>query len=128
MPAIQAQSVEEVKPIQGKMPASVEEWRVSVSLGKAGLDYIFQWIPPIFVAGERGSTIVDFLVMTAPLPTPLFVDGEYWHSGVQAAQDEMVRARLFQAMAGRIARPRSLPAGKIKDQDLSDSQIRMMFG
>lgn len=129
MPFIKADAaVDEVKPIQGKVPDSVEEYRVAKALYKVQIPFEFQWLPPLYRYGERGSTVVDFLLKTAPLPTPLFIDGKYFHQNQTSGQDELLRARLFQAMAGRIARPRSIPDTMLKDQDMADAQIRMLFG
>ena len=67
--------------IQGKPVDSVNEYNVGIP-------------------GVRGLIIVDFLVYTTPKPTPLFVHGEYWHSGRFRAESEFQQAALNQRMRG----------------------------
>jgi hypothetical protein len=31
--------------------------------------------------------VLDFLLMTVPFPTPLWVHGDYWHTGPRRAKD-----------------------------------------
>lgn len=63
--------------IQGKKATSYE-FNVSVALDEKGLEYEFQ---VEFYQGKRvtGGFVIDFLVMTKPEPTPVFVNGEFWH-------------------------------------------------
>jgi len=74
--------------------ASSYEWNVAWALEQAGLEYIFQ---VDYLGGRRlmGGLVVDFLVKTAPLSTPLWVNGDYWHTGKQATEDEMKKAMLY---------------------------------
>lgn len=128
MPAISPNSDEEVKLINGQMPDSVEEYRVAKALWKLKLDFDFQWIPPVYIARQRGSTVVDFLVKVPPRPVPLFIDGERWHRGPQEQQDDLVRQQMYIALAGRVAKPVAIPAGQLKDQVAADAQMRLLFG
>jgi len=130
MPAISpTTSDEDVKPIHGILPDSVEEFRFAVALYKLDLNFDYQWIPPIFVAGQRGSTVVDFLVKVPPYPTMVFIDGEYWHQGLQGAEDELIRTMVAQRLVGRVNQKfYAIPAGKLKDQQSADLQARMIFG
>ena len=45
-----------------------------------------------------GGTVVDFIVYSVPLPTPVYVGAEYWHTGERAerekALDALIAARL----------------------------------
>jgi hypothetical protein len=67
-------------------PASLNEYNVSIALDRLRLDYHFQ----VMLNGgreRRGGVVLDFLVFTAPKPTPVQVHGEYWHTGSHAAED-----------------------------------------
>lgn len=63
--------------IQGQTPGSREEWRVSIALSKLGYQYDYQY--SMFGGRLTGGTIIDFMVKTEPLSTPLYVNGAYWH-------------------------------------------------
>lgn len=64
--------------IQGKS-ATTYEANVAMALTNLGFDYIFQFS----ISGGRrlrGGAVIDFYVITVPLPTPIFCNGDYWHS------------------------------------------------
>ena len=66
--------------------ATSNEKYVANALDKLDLKYQFQ----MAVGGGRGRAfgrVLDFLVMTRPMPTPLWVHGEHWHQGAQRASD-----------------------------------------
>lgn len=66
--------------VKGKVADSREEWIVSLALDKMDLDYYFQFA----VAGGRsrpGGQVLDFLVDTPGMKTPLYENGVYWHTG-----------------------------------------------
>jgi len=80
--------------VQGSK-ASNYEWRVAIALDKLRLPYMFQFE----VMGgrtKRGGLVLDFLVLTVPLSTPVWVNGEYWHSGEQDSEDKLVQAIINQ--------------------------------
>ena len=81
--------------------ASLNEYNVAVALERLGLDFIFQYD---ILGGRRlrGGAVIDFLVLTIPLPTPVFVNGDYWHR--DATQEFYQRALVDQALRGQ-ARP-----------------------
>jgi hypothetical protein len=73
-----------IQEINGITPDSKEEYWVALALYRLDLEFIYQYS----IRGGssvRGGQIVDFLVYTAPLPTPLLVQGEYWHRGTKNA-------------------------------------------
>jgi len=84
--------------IQGKPVDSVNEYNVGIALDRLGYEYEYQKY--VGIPGVRGLIIVDFLVYTTPKPTPLFVHGEYWHSGRFRAESEFQQAALNQRMRG----------------------------
>lgn len=91
--------------IQGKKPGSVQEWRVGYCL-----QYLLK-VPFEFqkaVAGGRrlrGGQVVDFWVFTKPLPTPIYVQGDYWHKGIKAVEDDIKIQSLLRIYAGQINMP-----------------------
>ena len=68
----------EIQPIQGMMPDSKEEYWVALALYRLKLDFEYQY--QLF-GGRRykGGQVVDFWVKTVPLPTPILVQGYYFH-------------------------------------------------
>jgi len=78
--------------VQGQRATDLE-WRVALALEKLKLPYMFQ-----FSLGggrtKRGGVILDFLVFTAPLATPLEVMGQYWHRGAYQSEDKLKEAIL----------------------------------
>ncbi len=65
--------------IQGRKPASVQEWYVAVALWEVGWQFHYQ--VPIRGGGRPGGQFLDFLVMTVPRPTPLQPFSTYYHRG-----------------------------------------------
>jgi hypothetical protein len=108
--------------IQGQEPDSVEEWRTAQALGRLKVPFIYQF--EIFDASIRGGMILDFLVQTDPLATPLEVDGEHWHSGERAADDIMRHVILEDYFRGK-AQPLVILYGQdLATQELADSSVR----
>src|SRR3990172_6333254 len=64
--------------------ASSYELRVARALDKLGLRYIFQYRLFPELRGI-GYSILDFLVSTVPLSTPLEANGDYWHQPMNNA-------------------------------------------
>ena len=74
--------------IKGKKPSSLQEWRVAIALDALKLEYRYQ----VSLAGGRrvrGGQVIDFLVYGAVNPTPVFVQGRYWHTGSRALEDSL---------------------------------------
>jgi hypothetical protein len=113
--------------IQGKGVSSILEWRVALALDKFGWEYIYQ----LGVAGGRslrGGQVIDFLVLTIPLPTPLYVHGEYWHGGKQSAKDALERIMFSAYMHGRMQLPVILWGAQLQTQEMADQAILKLFG
>lgn len=68
----------EKKPVQGQMPDSKEEYWCALALYRLKLDFVFQ---KKVMGGRsgRGGQVVDFWVYTVPKPTPVYIQGDYWH-------------------------------------------------
>lgn len=84
--------------------ATLNEYNVALALEELGFTFIFQ----LSVAGGRSlafGIVLDFLVDTAPLPTPLWVHGEYWHKGDQRKRDLEQQEVVKNYMQGSILEP-----------------------
>lgn len=90
--------------IQGKTPGSLGEWRVSLALDSLGYEYYFQYS---IMGGHdvRGGQVIDFLVLTDPMPTPLFYNGDYWHTGQKGMDDAYKIFQVKKYMKGQILEP-----------------------
>lgn len=77
------------------------EYNTAEALKELHLGFYFQ---VSFFGGRqlKGGIVVDFIVKTIPLPTPLWVHGSYWHSGRQRTIDLMQQSMLFMYMAGSL--------------------------
>lgn len=113
--------------IYGKTPDSDDEWRVAVGLWKLGWEFKYQ----VWFLGGRilpGGTVIDFLVFTVPLPTPLYVDGTYWHGGPKAEEDKITRDTLAVAMGGQLQPPKAISGDNTKTQEDVDNKLYQLFG
>jgi hypothetical protein len=80
--------------VKGQVPDSKEEFYVSLALEQFELDYLYQY--EIFDGRERkGGQVLDFLVFTTPLMTPLLVMGEYWHRNKDQEAYRIARIRTY---------------------------------
>ena len=96
----------EVQRVQGIMPDSKEEYWVALALYKLHVDFIFQY--RLFGGRKyKGGQVVDFWVLTKPLPTPLLVQGYYFHYGTaeRAAQSRANIMYLESRLNGQAAKP-----------------------
>ena len=98
-------------PVQGVTPGSKEEFYFAVALTKLGLTFEYQ--KPFGRSGARGSQIIDFWVYTRPLPTPVYIQGVYWHVTQNAQESRIKVARVQQAYKGSIMR-----VVEVKDIDI----------
>lgn len=119
-------AVDDVGLIQGKSASDIE-YRVAISLDKFKWEYTFQ---AGLMGGRqlRGGTVVDFLVKTTPLETPLYIMGEYYHGGVQAERDKLTMALLSSAYHGMYANPEVLLGQDLQTQEASDQAVLKLFG
>ena len=95
----------EKKPVQGQMPDSKEEWWCALALWRLKLDFVFQ---KQVMGGRtgRGGQVVDFWVYTAPKPTPIYIQGDYWHYAEgRAAESKLKIAKLKSYYGMSIAEP-----------------------
>jgi hypothetical protein len=73
--------------IHGQVASSVNEYNVAMALEHFDLDYEYQYF--FGLARIKGFQIIDFLVKTDPKPTPLNVQGTYWHTGRYAKEEQI---------------------------------------
>jgi hypothetical protein len=90
--------------IHGEPAGSTEEWRVSQALNKLDLGYEYQID---LVGGNKlpGGQILDFLVFTKPLPTPIYINGDYWHRA-SAQNDALKQAAVVNELGGFVQPPK----------------------
>lgn len=84
--------------------ATSNEYYVAQALDTVGLEYAFQ----LSIAGGKTlafGIVLDFLVDTVPLPTPLWVHGDYWHTGARRQKDLRQQDIVKQYMEGSILEP-----------------------
>ena len=96
----------EVQRVQGIMPDSKEEYWVALALYKLKIDFIFQY--QLFGGRKyKGGQVVDFWVLTQPLPTPVFVQGWYFHyaTAERAAQSKLNLMYLESSLNGKAMKP-----------------------
>jgi hypothetical protein len=74
--------------LQGVPVDSKEEARVGVALSIIGWDFRYQ-VPVFGGTNLRGGQVLDFLVETVPLPTPLPVQSAYWHGPSKKPDDRL---------------------------------------
>ncbi len=79
---------EELGPIHGVMPDSIEEYRVAKSLDKLKIKYYFQ-VPIQGGSKLRGGVVLDFLAFN-PWPIPIPVHGSYWHKGDERFEEAVI--------------------------------------
>lgn len=111
--------------VQG-MRATSYEYNVAFALERIGLGYIFQYR---FYGGRsvRGGIVVDFLVITRPLSTPVWVNGGYWHRGRRAAEDEYQQTLIFFMARGELNRPVTLWDDDCRTKEAALSAVRREF-
>lgn len=86
------QPEDEIGVVQGRIPASKNEWFVAQALDRLNLSYIYQY-GINGGSGIRGGVVLDFLVTIPPSPYAVFVGaGGYWHSKKQENEDRIDHA------------------------------------
>lgn len=107
--------------------ASLNEYNVAMALYR--LNYVFEF--QVSIAGGRSiafGIVLDFLVETAPLPTPLWVHGEYWHTGTRRARDLRQQDIVKEYMQGSILEPVEIWGNESETIELAMSTLRRRLG
>jgi hypothetical protein len=108
--------------IQGIQAGSTEEWRVAQALGKFDIRFIYQY--EIYDASVRGGIVLDFLVLTVPISTPLEVYGEYWHRGDLSSKDRMRGVIIDDYFRGQALPLLVFYGADLQDQEMADAKVR----
>lgn len=98
--------------IQGQEPGSSIELYVAWALNQLQVDYYYQYVVEHGRA-RRGGQVIDFMVLTRPLWTPVYVQGSYWHRGARENADKLKQQELMVIMRGRIK-----PVVELWEEDL----------
>ncbi len=79
--------------IQGH-DASSYEYYFAMALEYFGLPYMYQYE---FFGGTGilGGIVLDFLVLTEPLSTPVYINGEWAHAGERRETDKLQQVTLM---------------------------------
>ncbi len=97
------------------------EWYVSVALERLHLRFIFQYA----LGGgrtKRGGIVLDFLVFTDPLRTPLDIRGEYYHQPQQRTEDDLGLALAMSR--GQFAQPVIIYGGELQSIEQAYSTVK----
>ena len=108
--AVEPQKEQEppIDTINGIMPGSVQEWRAALALSRMKISFEFQL--SIFGGRSmRGGQVIDFWVYTVPLPTPVYVQGSYWHRRSKKTENQLSIQAVKRAYKGHILDPVELP-------------------
>ena len=96
----------EVQRVQNIMPDSKEEYWVALALYKLHIDFVFQY--QLFGGRKyKGGQVVDFWVYTMPLPTPILVQGWYFHysTAEKTSQTKLALMYLESRLNGKAMKP-----------------------
>ncbi|KKK70939.1 hypothetical protein LCGC14_2918950 [marine sediment metagenome] len=106
--------------IQGSKATDIE-WRVAMVLERLGLDFKYQY-PLEGGRTKRGGIVLDFLVLTDPLRTPLDIRGDYWHQPRQRVDDDLGLALAMSR--GRFAEPVIIYGGELQTMEQAYSTVK----
>ena len=112
-----------IQSVQGQIPSSKEEYWVALALERLGITFIYQYS----ISGGRsvrGGQIVDFLAYTVPLPTPIFVQGEYWHGGTKSATSQFRVAAAMNYFGGEAQPPVEIWDYEIPDREAAYQVVK----
>jgi hypothetical protein len=102
--------------VQGIQAESLPEWWAALALNQLKIDYEFQYS---VMGGRaiRGGQVVDFYVYTKPLPTPMQIEGEYWHGGIKNAETQLKNAQLNRYFSGYAQPVEEIWVDKMDDKE-----------
>ena len=109
----------------GKPIDSIEEWRWIL----ASLYYQVNFEYQMNVAGGRniaGGLVLDFMMYTQPLWTPVSIKGRYWHTGRTEVEDLIREATLAEVYKGRIFPLVSIYSDELPDLETAKIVFRRM--
>ena len=103
--------------------ASSNEYFVAKALETLGFEFAFQ----LSVAGGRSLSfgiVLDFLVETVPLPTPLWVHGDYWHTGERRQKDLRQQDIVKQFLMDSILEPIEIWGHESNTPEMAQAAVR----
>ena len=97
------------------------EYFVAIALEKLHLPFIFQYE---LMGGrtKRGGIVLDFLVLTDPLSTPLDIRGDYWHQPKHKIEDDLGIALMMSR--GNFAEPVILYGSELQSIEQAYSTVK----
>jgi hypothetical protein len=104
------------------LKATKNEYNVALALDKLKFEYTFQM--SVGSRGQAGTVILDFMVQTDPMPTPVWVHGEHWHMGDRRAKDLRNMATVDDFMQGAAAEPVELWGDETETVALALNAVR----
>lgn len=113
--------------LQGTIVDSVEEYNFGIALEKFCFGYYFQWFH-WYGTPFPGNIVPDFIVLTKPRPTPVFIDGDYWHSGSKRERDKAFRLQIFATMGGQLAQYVEIDADLLTKPEDAENEVLGLFG
>jgi|GEM_PF-2496475 len=89
--------------VQGRTAGSLNEYNVAIALGMLKLTFEYQ-VPIMGGRNFRGGSVIDFMVHTVPIPTPVWVQGDYWHgSAAKREADQYTMRHVREAFRYQVA-------------------------
>ena len=76
----------------------------------------------------KGGFVIDIIVPTRPLPTPVFVNGEYWHDPTTAANQFAQEQKLRELFPGQFAEAVTIWAGQVDNEQLARMTVDRLIG
>ncbi len=114
--------------IQGQPVGSSLEWTIAMALDKLKTGYKYQ-VPVLGGRDVRGGTVVDFVVYTVPLPTPVYAQGGYWHGDAHKREkDQWMMRRIRAALNYEVAEPVEIWEGEALDIPSAMQALRSKLG
>lgn len=112
--------------VHGIVVDSLNEWNVAMALDRLKIEYAYQKY--LGGVGIRGSHVIDFLCYTTPKPTPVFVHGEYWHSGRYAVESAFAEADINARMRGTWAKVVILWENECETEEQAFEVLQLKLG
>lgn len=113
--------------VNGKKVGSKPEWYAALALARLGWNFRVQ---VSYFGGRtiRGGMVLDILVGTLPKPTPVFIQGTYWHSGARGEVDALQIANLRRQFANIIRNPVLVAEKDILTKETAYQTFKEEFG